>query len=210
MLIQGYCCLHIRHIHLSQEGNDRSKTTSFFLLLHFHLYCCFHSCAVIQLDVPLITTNVCVLRERLFSILHIRTWFVQRIVIHKASDLTSTSCKEYTLYWIFEHLNLLRPSKQTKTRFAICAKIPDVLMKYQTVASDMLPLTSTINDMGVIFTSLLTFDNPISFLVSHTLYIAFRIVFSLLLARSYYYNIKFKRKDQDFILMIYLKHFKLW
>lgn len=109
-----------------------------------------------------------------------------------------------------KNLNLLRPSKQTKTRFAICAKIPDVLMKYQTVASDMLPLTSTINDMGVIFTSLLTFDNPISFLVSHTLYIAFRIVFSLLLARSYYYNIKFKRKDQDFILMIYLKHFKLW
>jgi len=32
---------------------------------------------VIQLDVPLINTNVCILRELPLSTLHIHTWFVQ-------------------------------------------------------------------------------------------------------------------------------------
>jgi len=64
--------------HTVSQQADRSKTTfSFFLLLHFHLYCCFLSCAVIQLDVPLINTNICILRELPLSTLHIHTWFVQ-------------------------------------------------------------------------------------------------------------------------------------
>lgn len=92
-----------------------------FLLLHFHWYCCFHSSAVIQLDVPLINTNVWnPQRAPALYIAYSHSVCSNRLVrSHKARDLTSTSWKEYTLYWISEHLNLPRRSKQTNTGFVI-------------------------------------------------------------------------------------------
>lgn len=146
MFIQGYCCLHILPIQKVSKLMTDPRFFIFFLLLHFHLYSCFHSCAVVQLDVPLINTNVCVLREHPLSILHIHTWFDQ-------TDLLDLTKQEI---WGLPHgkntycigyLNILTswdPAKKqtqvlsfrlfllTSDRW-ICVITPDVRLKYQTV-----------------------------------------------------------------------------